>query len=205
MLLLCAIAIAAVAHRVLALASPPHDTPAQVAGLDAAFARKPAMTLVHVLPASLFVLLVPVQFSGSLRARRPELHRWIGRILMTLVPIIGISALVLLRDPIGGIPEVTAILVFDALFLCSMARAFVYIRRGDVARHRARIIRGVSIALGVATVRPVVGAFFATSRLTGLTPHDFFGVAFWIGFTLTYAFAEVWIAMVAVSRRERRS
>lgn len=38
-----------------------------------------------------------------------------------------------------------------------------------------------------------MGVFFATSRFTGLTPHDFFGIAFWIGFTLTYVFAEVWL------------
>jgi hypothetical protein len=42
-------------------------------------------------------------------------------------------------------------------------------------------------------VRPIIGGFFATSRLTGLTPHDFFGIAFWMGFTLTYIFAELWI------------
>ena len=39
----------------------------------------------------------------------------------------------------------------------------------------------------------IVGVFFATSRLTHLTPHDFFGIAFWLGFVLSLATAEVWI------------
>src|ERR1035441_11074087 len=38
---------------------------------------------------------------------------------------------------------------------------------------------------GIATTRPVMGIFFATSRLTHLMPHEFFGIAFWIGFTTT--------------------
>ena len=42
-----------------------------------------------------------------------------------------------------------------------------------------------AIGLAVATIRPIVGIFFATSRLTHLTPRDFFGTAFWLGFTLT--------------------
>jgi hypothetical protein len=49
------------------------------------------------------------------------------------------------------------------------------------------------VALGVATVRPIMGVFFATGRLTGLTPHEFFGIAFWTGFLLTYVLGEFWI------------
>jgi hypothetical protein len=47
--------------------------------------------------------------------------------------------------------------------------------------------------LAVATMRPIVGVFFATSRLTRLTPQEFFGTAFWLGFTLHLIAAEVWI------------
>ena len=59
------------------------------------------------------------------------------------------------------------------------------------------MIRGYAIGLAVATVRPIVGVFFATSRLTGLTPHDFFGIAFWLGFTLSLATAEMWLRYTA--------
>jgi hypothetical protein len=38
-----------------------------------------------------------------------------------------------------------------------------------------------------------MGAFFATASLTGMTPHDFFGIAFWIGLALTSVAGEVWI------------
>jgi hypothetical protein len=52
------------------------------------------------------------------------------------------------------------------------------------------MIRAFAIGLAVATVRPIVGMFFAFS---GLSPQEFFGFAFWIGFTLHLIAAEVWI------------
>jgi hypothetical protein len=51
----------------------------------------------------------------------------------------------------------------------------------------------VAIALGVATTRPIMAVFFATSRLTGLSPEQFFGPAMWLGFTATYVAGETWI------------
>jgi hypothetical protein len=52
------------------------------------------------------------------------------------------------------------------------------------------MIRAFGVALGIATTRPIVGAFFAARRLS---PHEFFGTAFWLGFTLTLLGAEVWV------------
>ena len=44
-----------------------------------------------------------------------------------------------------------------------------------------------------AAIRPIIGVLFATSRFSGLTPREFFGTAFWIGFTLSLMVAETWI------------
>ena len=52
------------------------------------------------------------------------------------------------------------------------------------------MIRTFGIGLGVATTRPIVGMFFAFRRLA---PHEFFGIAFWLGFTITFMAAEAWI------------
>jgi len=193
MILLCLMGAAAAIRRMVALALPVRNGPPQLVALDAAFAQKPVLTLLHIVPALVLVSLVPFQFSRSFRNRHLQIHRWIGRTIMVLGLIIGFSALALLRDPIGGGVEVSAILVFDAIFLGSLIKAFVHVRRGEIALHREWVIRAMSVALGVATVRPIMGAFFATSRLTGLTPHEFFGVAFWIGFSLTCVAGEAWI------------
>lgn len=156
MLSLCAIAAAAVIHRIAALAFPLPNLPAPVAAMDAAFSKKPILTLVHIIPALVFVTLVPFQFSARLRGRYPSVHRLTGRILMILAAIIGVSALLLLRHPIGGITEVTAILFYDSLFVLAMAKAFIHARRRQIALHREWVIRGIAVALGVATVRPIM-------------------------------------------------
>jgi hypothetical protein len=48
----------------------------------------------------------------------------------------------------------------------------------------------VVIAVAAATTRPIVGMFFAFRRLT---PHEFFGTAFWLGFTITFLAAKAWV------------
>jgi len=97
------------------------------------------------------------------------------------------------RMAVGGINETVATTFFGVLFLFALARAFLAIRLGQVAEHREWMIRGFAIGLAVAFVRPIVAIFFATSRITHLTPHDFFGIAFWLGFSLQTVAAEVWI------------
>jgi len=193
MILLCVIGGAASIRRIVALAYPVQNAPAQLAVLDAAFAQKSLLTLLHIVPALVLVSLVPFQFSRRFRNRHIRVHRWMGRLCVSLGLVIGISALGLIRNPIGGPVEVSAILVFDAIFLISLVKAFVHIRRREVAQHREWIIRAMSVALGVATVRPIMGVFFATGRFTGLTPHGFFGMAFWTGFLVTLLTGELWI------------
>jgi hypothetical protein len=46
---------------------------------------------------------------------------------------------------------------------------------------------------GIATTRPVMGIFFATESVTHLRPQQFFGTAFWIGFTATYIVGEAYL------------
>jgi hypothetical protein len=108
--------------------------------------------------------------------------------------VIGVTALVMTtRVAIGGATESAAAVLFGVLFLVSLGRAFACIRRGLVALHREWMIRAFSLGLAVATVRPIVGAFFATRGLTRLTPAEFFGIAFWLGFTIHLIAAETWI------------
>jgi hypothetical protein len=55
------------------------------------------------------------------------------------------------------------------------------------------MIRAFVIAFAVATIPPFMGVFFATRQLTHLTPHDVFGIVFWLGFSIHLISAEVWI------------
>jgi hypothetical protein len=193
MLILCAIGAAAAARRMVAFATAPPAGASEFANLDTHFAGKEGVTLLHVVPSLLFMLLVPLQFVPSVRQRHLGVHRWAGRIIVALGVVIGISALWLSAQPVGGLVEATATTFFGCFFLFSLGKAFWNIRYKRVERHREWAMRMAAIALGVATTRPIIGVFFATSRLTGLRPEQFFGPAMWLGFTSTYLAGEAWI------------
>jgi uncharacterized membrane protein len=168
---------------------------AQFASLDDLFARYPFLTLVHIVPGLLFMVLGPLQFSSTIRARHLRWHRWSGRIFVICGVVIGISALVMSfgMPAIGGLNQAAATTLFATFFLFALCKAFWHIRRREVALHREWMIRAFSVGLAVATIRPIVGMFFATSRFSGLTPHEFFGIGFWVGFVLHLIAAETWI------------
>ena len=194
LILLCLIAVAATVRRGVALLYPPKTYPTvELEHLDARFAAQRALTFAHIIPAFVFAVLVPFQFVRGIRARHPALHRWNGRILISVGTLAGLTGLLLVLHPVGGAVEVTAILTFDAIFLTSLWNAHRFARQRNIVQHREWILRAVAVALGVATVRPVMGVFFATSRMTHLTPHDFFGWAFWTGFSFNVIAMEIWI------------
>lgn len=159
-----------------------------MAGLDAAFASHTALTLAHILPALLFVLLLPFAYSRRLVASaRAE------KLLFPLGVIVGITAYLMSGYAIGGWIERSAVLFFNSLFLFSLLRAWWYMRRRELQLKEQWMARAVAILLGIATTRPVMGIFFATSALTHLKPQQFFGIAFWIGFSINVIAIELWL------------
>jgi len=94
---------------------------------------------------------------------------------------------------IGGVNQAAATLLFSVFFLYAVAKAWQKAVGRDYNLHREWMIRTYAIGLAITTIRPIVGIFFATSRFTGLTPYEFFGTAFWIGFVLHLIVAEWWL------------
>ena len=180
------IALAAAARRFVALARP-SGTASVMSGLDATFASRTTLTLAHIIPATVFVVLAPwVLFRASDK-------RWLERVLLLLGVMVGLTAYAMSIDAFGGWVERSAVLFFNSLFLFSIARAFMYAQAGADLQKRRWLTRAVGILLGIATTRPVMGVFFATSRLTHLEPKQFFGIAFWIGFSINTIIIEMWL------------
>lgn len=191
------IGIAIVARRLLFLSQVSlsgNTIPAKSPVPDNGFAAHPRLTLIHITAGLLFVLLAPLQFIKRIRNSYPKTHRTNGYIVLASGLIIGITALIMgAIMAIGGIAETLAVTTFGILFLFSLIRAYFYILKRKFALHREWMIRVLAIGLAVSTTRPIMGIFFATSKLTGLTVHQFFGIAFWIAFSIHITFAEYWI------------
>lgn len=199
-ILLASIGLAVAARRTTVLLWPRPATAAPsrnpAASLDAHFATERILVLAHVLPAMLFMVLGPLQFARRLRARHPRVHRWSGRIFLASSAVVGITGLrMALGSTIGGFDEKAAILLFGTFFLVALAKGLWHALRREFTRHREWMIRGYAIGLAVATIRPIMGMFFAAAVLQGRVPQpsQFFGTAFWIGFTLQMIAAEIWI------------
>ena len=106
-----AISVAVVVRRVIALAYPPHSAPPQLAALDAAFASHATLTLAHIIPALVFVLVSPfVVFRTSTETVWPE------RLLFPLGAVVGLTAYAMSVFSVGGWVERSAVLFFNTLF-----------------------------------------------------------------------------------------
>lgn len=156
--------------------------------MDAAFASHAGLTLAHIIPAMAFVLVTPFLFLGRFAG-----SGWPRRLIYLLGAVVGVTAYAMSRYSIGGWTERSAVLLFNSLFLICLLRALWMRRSGDTFLERQWLTRAIGILLGIATTRPVMGVFFATSRFTHLAPSQFFGIAFWIGFSLNTVAVELWL------------
>jgi uncharacterized membrane protein len=192
------IGVAVATRRTIVLLKPGATSSARnpAADLDAHFAGESALVLTHILPAMLFMILGPLQFVRGLRSRYPQIHGWSGRIFLAASAVVGVSGLKMaFGKTVAGLDEKAAIVLFGTLFLISFAKALWHALRREFAQHREWMIRGYAIGLAVATIRPIMGGFFAAALMSGHKPQpaEFFGTAFWIGFTLQTIAAEIWI------------
>lgn len=181
------ISIAVVVRRLNTLIHPSRSPLPRMAGMDATFASHAVLTEMHIIPAAIFVIIAVVVL-----LRRTG-NEWLERLFFLFGAITGLTAYAMSRYAIGGWIERSAVLVFDTWFLISLGRAYWLRHRGEPARQRTWMTRAVGILLGIATTRPVMGVFFATSPATHLGPNQFFGIAFWIGFTINAVIVELWL------------
>jgi len=183
------IAVAVVVRRMVALStSAPPGSPPEMARLDTWFRSHAILTWVHITAALAFVLLLPIIF--GMKADKTSA---VQKAFFALGAITGATAYGMSRYAVGGWLERSAVLVFDTLFLLSLANAYETGRKGDAIGQRVWMTRAVAVLLGIATTRPVMGVFFATARLTHLTTSQFFGIAFWIGFSINTIVIELWL------------
>jgi len=182
------VALAVAVRRFLALIRPsPGSRPPQMEALEATFASHATLTLMHIIPAAIFVVL------AACVLLRPWRSEWIERLFFPFGAITGATAYAMSAYSIGGWLERSAVLVFTTWFLYSLGRAYWFRLGGQEEQKRELMTRAVAVLLGIATARPVMGVFFATSARTHLGPSQFFGIAFWAGFAINTVVIELWL------------
>jgi len=127
-------------------------------------ARAGAIAL-HVFSAVVALALGPFQFREGLRARRPKLHRMMGRLYLGVGVLVGgLSGLYLAAGAFGG-PAARLGFAFLALaWLYTGWKAYSAIRAGDVASHRAWMLRNFALTTAAVTLR----IYLPVSMLAGI-------------------------------------
>ncbi|CAN7763079.1 DUF2306 domain-containing protein [Paenibacillus sp. LjRoot153] len=139
------------------------------------FFASPLPLVLHILSASVYAILGAFQFANGFRTRWPGWHRAVGRILIVCGLVVGLSGvwmtLFYSRPPGTGDLLYAFRLLFGSAMVVSIILGFTTIRRGDVIRHRAWMMRAYAIGLGAGTqaLTPLAGLLISgpPTELTG--------------------------------------
>ena len=150
LIMLVAIPLAAGAFRLTQLAGGAEITPA-----NARFFASPLPVVLHIVSASVYAILGAFQFASGFRRRWPGWHRAAGRLVVLCGLLVGLSGLwmtLFYPWPKGDGALLYALrLLFGSAMVVSIVLGFTAIRRRDVRRHRAWMMRGYALGLGAGT------------------------------------------------------
>jgi uncharacterized membrane protein len=117
----------------------------------------------HVFASAVALAFGPFQFSARLRAARPGLHRWTGRLYLGVGVLVGGAAgLFMAFHAYGGPVSRLGFAGLAMAWLYTGFRAWRAIRAGDVASHRRWMVRNFALTFAAVTLRLLAPVAFAS-------------------------------------------
>jgi len=138
------------------------------------------------------------QFAPWILARRPAIHRLMGRVYVFSVCFVtGPASLVMAFYANGGIASRIAFATLAILWLATTGMGWRRVLKRDFGRHREWMIRSYALTLSAITLRAwKYGIVFAFEP----PPMDVYRLVAWLGFVPNLLIAEWWIRR---SRKKR--
>lgn len=116
----------------------------------------------HVFAAVFTLVLGPFQFSTRLRAARPRLHRWMGRLYLGVGVLVGgLAGLYMAFFAFGGPVARLGFGLLALAWLYTGLRAYLAIRARQVVEHRRWMVRNYALTFAAVTLRLWLPASFA--------------------------------------------
>lgn len=161
----------------------------------------PLALLAHFGGGALAMALGPFQFLSTWRARRPTLHRWMGRAYVTAILLSGSAGLALSGFSQGGMVAHVGFGLLAVCWLVTTGAAFVTVRQGDYDAHRQWMIRSFSLTLAAVTLR----LYLPMSIAAGVPFETAYPVIAWACWVPNLIVAEWAFVGAARPARQRRA
>lgn len=150
----------------------------------------------HVGGAATALLLTPLQLMPRLRARRPALHRWVGRAYVAGCLVAGTAGFILAWGSFAG-PVATA--AFDALaaaWIATTTLGWTKAVRRRFDSHRRWMIRSFSLTFAAVTLR----LYLPIPPLLGLDFTEGYRVIAWAAWVPNLLVAELYLRRTEIRR-----
>jgi uncharacterized membrane protein len=142
----------------------------------------------HVFAAVLALLTGPLQFSTRLRAKRPQLHRHLGRVYLGVgVFVGGLSGLYMAQYAFGGQSVQWGFASLAVAWLITGFKAYQSIRAGKTDQHRAWMVRNFSLTLAAVSLR----VYLPLSMMAGVEFVTAYQVIAWACWVPNLVLAEI--------------
>ena len=161
--------------------------------------RRPWLA-VHATLAATALLLGPVQFLPRLRARAPQVHRWIGRAyVFGCLGAAGPGLILAMGSDAGPVAQ-SGFATLAVLWFVVTARALQLAMAGRIAEHRRWMVRSFAMTFGAVMLR----LYLPIAPMLGFSFLDGYRAASWLSWVLNLMAAELYLNRAWVSARLRR-
>lgn len=154
------------------------------------------LTLIaHISAAPIALIIGVIQLLPKKRARRPTLHRWLGRIYGLSILVGGISGLMLAINALGGPIAGWGFGLLAILWLGVTAQAIRMAMTRNFVEHRKWMIRSFALTFAAVTLRLYLLGFM----LGGVSYIPASVYVAWMCWVPNVIFAEWWIRRTSSS------
>lgn len=159
--------------------------------------------LAHATAAGLALAIGPFQFVRGLRAKRPKLHRWMGRTYVAACVVGGVAGGLIAPFTFAGPIAGAGFFLLALAWLWTTLQAYRRAVARDFADHERWMIRSFSLAFAAVTLR----IYLPISGISGLPFLESYIAIAWLAWVPNLIAAELYIRArhpVAGRAREQR-
>lgn len=143
----------------------------------------------HLVFGPLALALLPFQFWGKLRTKRPAIHRWIGRVSVASIFVASIGAMIIAPHTTAGPVAAIGFFLLGLFWFATTAIAFYHVRAGRIAQHKRWMIRSASLTIAGIMLRLYLPIFMFGTNMEFM---EFYPIVAWLCWVPNLLVAE-WI------------